>query len=50
MAKTANIAMRIDPDIKEALEKAAKMDRRSVSSYIERLIADDLRKKGLIED
>ncbi|WP_167718871.1 hypothetical protein [Shinella sumterensis] len=50
MAKTASVGIRIEPEFKEALEKAAKLDRRSVASYIEKLIADDLRRKGLIEE
>ena len=48
MGKTASIGIRIEPVFKEAIELAAKADRRSVASYIEKLIADDLEKKGLL--
>lgn len=48
MAKTAAIGIRIEPELKDAIESAAKAERRSVASYIEKLIADDLEKKGLL--
>jgi hypothetical protein len=48
MAKTAAIGIRIEPELKDAIEHAAKAERRSVASYIEKLIADDLEKKGLL--
>lgn len=47
-AKTAALGIRISPSIKEALEAAAKADRRSVAAYVEKLIADDLEAKGLL--
>lgn len=48
MAKTAAIGIRVEPELKDAIEVAAKAERRSVASYIENLIADDLEKKGLL--
>ena len=48
LGKTASIGIRVEPDFKEAIESAAKADRRSVASYIEKLIADDLEKRGLL--
>jgi hypothetical protein len=48
MAKTAAIGIRVDPELQDAIKVAAKNERRSVASYIEKLIADDLEKKGLI--
>ncbi|MGO7152753.1 DUF1778 domain-containing protein [Rhizobium leguminosarum] len=48
MAKTAAIGIRIEPELKEAIEAAAKAERRSVASYIEKVIADDLEKRGLL--
>lgn len=47
MAKSAAIGIRVEPELKKAIEIAAKAERRSVASYIEKLIADDLEKKGL---
>lgn len=49
MAKTAAIGIRIEPEMKEALEAAAKAERRSVASYIEKLVADDLQARGLLK-
>ena len=48
MAKTAAIGIRVEPELKEAIDMAAKAERRSVASYIEKLIADDLEKKGML--
>jgi hypothetical protein len=42
-------AIRLPPSIKVVLEKAAAADRRSASSYIEGLILDDLKSKGLLK-
>tara|TARA_R100000365_G_C2730726_1_gene61041 strand:+ start:749 stop:895 length:147 start_codon:yes stop_codon:yes gene_type:complete len=38
MVKTSAITFRTEPEIKEALEKAAKADGRTVASYVERLV------------
>lgn len=38
MARDAAVSVRIDPDIKAALEQVAEADGRTVSSYVERLI------------
>lgn len=46
--RTASIGIRVVPQVKEALEKAAKADRRSVASYIETLIVSDLEGKGFL--
>jgi hypothetical protein len=41
--KTAQVNLRLEPSLKAAAEEAAKADRRSLTSYIEKLIEDDLR-------
>jgi hypothetical protein len=46
--KTAQFSMRIDPELKEAAEKAAADDRRSLSSLIEKLLTDYCRDQGLL--
>jgi len=38
MAKTHALGFRIDPELKAALEQAAKDDGRSVSSFVERIL------------
>ena len=43
--KTAQVNLRLEPSLKAAAEQAAKADRRSLTSYIEKLIEDDLRAK-----
>lgn len=48
MARTASIGIRVEPEVKEALESAAKADHRTVASYIEKLLIEDLKAKGLL--
>ncbi len=44
--KTATLNLRIDPELKSAAEKAAAEDRRSLTSLIEKLLADHIREQG----
>ena len=46
--KSATLNLRIEPEIKAALEKAAKAERRSVTSYIEMLLIPHLRAGGYL--
>ncbi len=46
MARTASLGIRIEPAIKEALEQVAQEDRRTVASYVEKLIVEDLERLG----
>ncbi|MBB3562350.1 hypothetical protein FHX06_003681 [Rhizobium sp. BK512] len=48
MTRTASLGIRVEPAVKSALESAAKADRRTVASYIEKLIVDDLETKGYL--
>ncbi|WP_292414646.1 hypothetical protein [Mesorhizobium sp.] len=48
MARTAPLGLRIEPAVKEALERAAKSDRRTVASYVEILLIADLEAKGFL--
>jgi len=48
MAKTHPLGFRVDPLLKEALERAAKTDRRSVSSLIENVLSDWLQDRGYL--
>lgn len=48
MAKTHPIGFRVEPEIKEALERAAKDDDRSVSSLVERILKIWLTEKGYL--
>jgi len=41
--------MRMDPVLKEAAEKAAADDRRSLSSLIEKLLTDYCRARGFLD-
>jgi hypothetical protein len=47
--KSATLNLRIDPDIKEAAEIAAADDRRSLTSLVEKLLIDYLRKRGYLK-
>jgi len=47
--KTAPISFRLPPEVKEALEKAAKDDTRSVSSLLEKVITHWLIEKAYLE-
>lgn len=44
--KTAQVNLRIDPKLKDAADKAAAEDQRSLTSLIEKLLTDHLRKTG----
>jgi hypothetical protein len=43
MARIAQINLRVRPTLKAKLEKLAKQDRRTLSSYIEKLLDDHVR-------
>jgi hypothetical protein len=45
----ASLNLRIEPELKAAAEKAAADDRRSLTSLIEKLLSEYLRKKGYLE-
>jgi len=49
MSKTHPLGFRIERELKEALVRAARDDRRSVSSLVEILIENWLREKGYID-
>jgi len=46
--KSATLNLRIDPKLKEAAERAAADDRRSLTTLVEKLLADYLRKNGYL--
>jgi hypothetical protein len=48
MAKNAAISVRVEPEVKEAVEKAAKADDRTVAAYVERVLIQHLRDKGYL--
>lgn len=47
--KSFAINIRVDEAVKEAAEKAAKDDTRTVTSYVEKLIVDDLKARGYLD-
>lgn len=49
MSKTPSLGVRVQPETKAALEKAAKDDMRSVSSLIEKVLVEWLRDKGYLK-
>jgi len=48
MARTNPLGVRVEQEIKEALERAAKADDRSVSSLVERILKVWLTDKGFL--
>jgi len=48
MPKTPSLGVRVQPETKAALEKAAKDDMRSVSSLVEKILVEWLRLKGYL--
>jgi len=46
--KTATLNLRIEPELKAAAERAATDDRRSVTSLIEKLLAEYLEEHGYL--
>lgn len=44
--KTLPVSLRLAPEVKAAAEKAAKADVRSLSSFIEKILTDYLKKNG----
>ncbi|MBP2303293.1 hypothetical protein [Azospirillum picis] len=48
MAKTHPLGFRVQPEVKEALEQAAKADMRSVSSLCEKILTEWLQERGFL--
>ena len=48
MVRSTSIGIRLSDELKAALERAAKDDRRTISAYVEILIIADLEAKGLL--
>jgi hypothetical protein len=48
--KTIMYTMRMDPEVKQAAEKAAVQDRRSLASLIEVLLTDYCKTRGLLTE
>lgn len=49
MAKTSAISVRVSDEVKQAVEKAAEDDGRSIASYVERLLNAHLKEKGYLK-
>jgi len=43
------LSVRLPPPVKAALEKAAQDDRRTVSNFVELILADALRERGYLK-
>jgi hypothetical protein len=46
--KALPVSFRLQPEVKAAAEKAAEDDRRSLSSFVEKLLVDHLRAQGYL--
>lgn len=49
MGKTPSLGVRLHPETKAALERAAKADMRSVSSLVEKVLTEWLRTNGYLK-
>jgi hypothetical protein len=49
MAKTTPLGVRLNPETKAALDKAAKDEARSLSNLIERVLTEWLKAKGYLK-
>jgi uncharacterized protein (DUF1778 family) len=47
--KTETLSFRVTPQLKQALDKAAASDDRSVSSYVQRLLIKHLTSEGFLK-
>lgn len=50
MGKTPSLGVRLHQETKDALEKAAKDDMRSVSSLVEKVLIEWLRQQGYLHE
>ena len=48
--KSAQVNLRIAPTLKEAADRAAADDQRSLTSLVEKLLTDYLKQKGYLRD
>lgn len=48
MTKTSAISVRVTDETKQAVEKAAAEDGRSIASYVERLLTAHLKESGFL--
>ena len=48
MVKTPSLGVRLQPELKAALDKAAKDDLRSMSSMVEKILTEYLREHGYL--
>ncbi len=49
-SKTATLTLRIEPEIKQALQRAAELEHRSIANMIEVLIREHCKVKGIATD
>lgn len=46
MARTAAVSLRVEAEVKAAIEKAAKEDERTVAQWVERTLIKELKSSG----
>jgi predicted transcriptional regulator len=47
-ANTSSIAIRVDPEMRKAIERAAKADARPAASLVKKAVAEYLRRNGFL--
>jgi hypothetical protein len=48
--KTVSVSIRVTPEFKDLLEKAAAQERRSQTNLLEKLLFDHCRQRGLVKE
>lgn len=48
MVRSAAISLRVEPEVKEALEAAARADGRTMAQFVERMLVAQLRESGFL--
>lgn len=48
MVRSAAVSLRVEPDVKDALEAAARADGRTMAQFVERLLISHLRSGGFL--
>jgi len=47
--RTVQLGIRVKPSLKKALDKAARADNRTIAGYIETVLTEHLRERGLLK-
>lgn len=49
-SKVTPVSVRFDPEVKEVIDREAKADVRPVATWVEKIVIEHLKAKGLLKD